>query len=361
MPTVREIESRLFQLAPRERAMDWDNVGQLLGDPEQAVEHVLVALDITEDVADEAIRLGCQLIVSHHPVMNCKWLPVQTVRSDTPQGHLLLKLLTHHVSAICMHTNLDAAEGGVKVMNCKWLPVQTVRSDTPQGHLLLKLLTHHVSAICMHTNLDAAEGGVNDCLAEVLELVDPGPLGDEAGLCRMGTLSSPMPVQEFARKVCHALHANGVRYAGPGGLVRRVAVGGGSCGDFEGAAIAAGCDTFVTSDLGALHANGVRYAGPGGLVRRVAVGGGSCGDFEGAAIAAGCDTFVTSDLGYHQFLDAAGKGINLIDAGHFPTEDPVCSKLVDELSRAFPSLSIEKSAPGPFRPCPLKNPLPTGK
>ena len=250
MPTVREIESRLFQLAPRERAMDWDNVGQLLGDPEQAVEHVLVALDITEDVADEAIRLGCQLIVSHHPVMNCKWLPVQTVRSDTPQGHLLLKLLTHHVSAICMHTNLDAAVGGV-----------------------------------------------NDCLAEVLELVDPGPLGDEAGLCRMGTLSSPMPVQEFARKVCHVLHANGVR-----------------------------------------------YAGPGGLVRRVAVGGGSCGDFEGAAIAAGCDTFVTSDLGYHQFLDAAGKGINLIDAGHFPTEDPVCSKLVDELSRAFPSLSIEKSA-----------------
>ena len=185
MPTVREIESRLFQLAPRERAMDWDNVGQLLGDPEQAVEKVLVALDITEDVADEAIRLGCGLIVSHHPVMNCKWLPVQTVRSDTPQGHLLLKLLTHHVSAICMHTNLDAAEGGV-----------------------------------------------NDCLAEALELVDPGPLGDEAGLCRMGTLSSPMPIQEFARKVCHALRANGVRYAGPGGLVRRVAVGGGACGDF---------------------------------------------------------------------------------------------------------------------------------
>lgn len=83
----------------------------------------------------------------------------------------------------------------------------------------------------------------------------------------------------------------------------------------------------------------------GGLVRQ---GGGGlaapAGDFEGAAIAAGCDTFVTSDLGYHQFLDAAGKGINLIDAGHFPTEDPVCSKLVDELSRAFPSLSIEKSA-----------------
>ena len=92
--------------------MDWDNVGQLLGDPEAEVRRVLVALDITEAVADEAIAENCQLIVSHHPVMNCKWLPVQTVRQDTPQGHLLLKILRSGLSAICMHTNLDVAPGG---------------------------------------------------------------------------------------------------------------------------------------------------------------------------------------------------------------------------------------------------------
>lgn len=86
MPTVREIEQALFRLAPKEGAMDWDNVGQLLGDPEAEVRRVLVALDITEAVADEAIAENCQLIVSHHPVMNCKWLPVQTVRQDTPPG-----------------------------------------------------------------------------------------------------------------------------------------------------------------------------------------------------------------------------------------------------------------------------------
>ena len=157
MPTVREIEQALFDLAPKDGAMVWDNVGQLLGDPEQAVEKVLVALDITEAVADEAIETGCQLIVAHHPVMNCKWLPVQTVRSDTPQGHLLLKLLRHGVSAVCMHTNLDIAEGGV-----------------------------------------------NDCLAETLKLVDPGPLGGGDGLCRMGTLPAPMPLAEFAAFVCKA-------------------------------------------------------------------------------------------------------------------------------------------------------------
>ena len=250
MPTVREIEQSLFRLAPREGAMEWDNVGHLLGDPEHQVSRVLVALDITEAVVDEAAASGCQLVVSHHPVMNCKWLPVQTVRSDTPQGHLLLKLLRAEIAAICMHTNLDVAPGGV-----------------------------------------------NDALASALGLEDPGPLGDLDGLCRMGNLTSPIPLQEFAGYVCRALGANGVR-----------------------------------------------YAGTGKPVQKVAVGGGACGDYEDVAIAAGCDTFVTSDLTYHQFLDAAGKGINLIDAGHFPTEDPVCARLVTYLKAQFSGLEVTKSA-----------------
>lgn len=249
MPTVREIEQALFELAPREGAMDWDNVGHLLGDPDSQVSRVLVALDITEDVADEALAHGCELIVAHHPVMNCRWLPVQSVRSDTPQGHLLLKLLRNGVSAICMHTNLDVA----------W-------------------------------------GGVNDILAEKLKLVDPGPLCDN-GLGRVGRLEEPMDLADFVR--------------------------------------------FVSRSLGC---NGVRYAGAGKPVCRVAVGGGACGEFEDDAIRAGCDTFVTADLSYHQFLDAKGKGINLIDAGHFPTEDPVCKKIISYLTARFPELAVSKAA-----------------
>lgn len=249
MPTVREIEQALFDWAPKELAMDWDNVGHLLGGPEDTVSRVLVALDITEDVADEALALGCQLIVSHHPVMNCKWLPVQSVREDRPQGHLLLKLLRSRVSAVCMHTNLDAARGGV-----------------------------------------------NDLLAEALHLADPVPL-NEAKIGRWGHLGEPIALPEFARFVCKTL----------------------------------GC-------------NGVRYADAGRPVSRVAVGGGACGDFEADAIAAGCDTFVTSDLSYHQFLDAKGKGINLVDAGHFPTENLICGAIVSYLSARFPELAAAKSA-----------------
>ena len=249
MPTVREIEQALFELAPGEAAMEWDNVGHLLGDPDQAVERVLVALDITEGVADEAIASGCQLVVAHHPVMNCRWTPVQNIRDDTFQGHLFLKLLRNNVSAICMHTNLDIA----------W-------------------------------------GGVNDALAQRLELVDPGPLC-ENGLGRVGEYPESVALADYVRFVCQAL-------------------GG----------------------------NGLRYADAGKPVRRVAVGGGACGEFEEDAIRAGCDTFVTADLSYHQFLDAAGKGINLIDAGHFPTEDPVCEKVITYLTDRFPELAVSKSA-----------------
>ena len=249
MPTVREIEQALVELAPGEAAMEWDNVGHLLGDPDQAVERVLVALDITEGVADEAIASGCQLVVAHHPVMNCRWTPVQNIRDDTFQGHLFLKLLRNNVSAICMHTNLDIA----------W-------------------------------------GGVNDALAQRLELVDPGPLC-ENGLGRVGEYPESVALADYVRFVCQAL----------------------------------GC-------------NGLRYADAGKPVRRVAVGGGACGEFEDDAIRAGCDTFVTADLSYHQFLDAAGKGINLIDAGHFPTEDPVCEKVITYLTDRFPELAVSKSA-----------------
>lgn len=249
MPTALEIEKSLFDLAPKSGAMDWDNVGLLVGDPAAEVKRVLVALDATEAVVDEAVSKDCELIVTHHPIMNCRWFSVQSLREDTPQGHLLRKLTRANISVICMHTNLDVAEGGV-----------------------------------------------NDVLARTLRLEDPGPFLED-GLGRIGQLPAAMALGDFAARVSEVL----------------------------------GC-------------NGVRYADAGIPVRRVAVGGGACSEYADAAAVAGCDTFVTADVGYHAFLDAAGKGINLIDAGHFPTEDPVCQALISCLQEKFPALFVEKSA-----------------
>ena len=166
------------------------------------------------------------------------------------------------------------------------------------GHESVKdrLIEGNLSAICMHTNLDIAEGGVNDLLAQALGIQNPERFTGE-GVGRCGWRAEPMALPEFIRLVSRTL----------------------------------GC-------------NGVRYADAGKPVHRVAVGGGACGEFEDAAIYAGCDTFVTADLSYHQFVDAKSKEINLIDAGHFPTEDLVCKEIVDYLSARFPGVDIRKSA-----------------
>lgn len=247
MTTAHDIERSLYDWAPRELAMAWDNVGLLVGDPAQEVRRVLVALDITQGVAEEAVSLGAQMIVSHHPVMNCAWHEVQTLRAD------------------------DA-----------------------QGRLLRYLVRHGLAACCMHTNLDAADGGVNDCLAHALGLSGLSMLNEEK-IGRIGTLSCEKPLEQFLSDVVKLL----------------------SC-------------------------NGLRYRDGGRPVHRVAVGGGACGEYIPQAIAQGCDTFVTSDLRYNDFLDT--QGLNLIDAGHFPTEDVVCQEIVRRLRETFPELEVTKSA-----------------
>jgi dinuclear metal center YbgI/SA1388 family protein len=246
MITVRDIEKALFDWAPQELAMSWDNVGQLVGEPEAEVKKVLVALDITEDVVCEAVACGADVIVAHHPLMNCAWHPVQRVRSDDAQGRMLITM---------------------------------IRSG--------------ISAICMHTNLDAADGGVNDALAKKLGLSDLELLNEEK-IGRIGTLKSQLPLVEFTRLVVESL----------------------------------GC-------------NGLRYVDNGKPVHRVAVGGGACSGYIAQAIANGCDTFVTSDLKYNDFLDT--KEINLVDAGHFPTENVVCPVVAAYLRRQFPQLTVVQS------------------
>lgn len=86
MPTLRDIEKALCRLAPKETAMEGDNVGLLIGRPDREVTKILVALDVTEEAAAEAAEMGANLIVAHHPVMNCAWSPVQTIRDDAPRA-----------------------------------------------------------------------------------------------------------------------------------------------------------------------------------------------------------------------------------------------------------------------------------
>lgn len=182
-------------------------------------------------------------------------------------------------------------------------PAKAVTDDDGVGRALLQLIRSGISAINAHTNLDCAPGGVNDVLAAKLGLVDtavmnPKGVDDEGrpwGLLRHGFVET-QNLQDFLAHVKDALDCNGLRYVEGSTSVHHVAVGGGSCA---------------------------------GALREVA-------DL-------GCDTFVTADVRYNQFWDAKELGINLIDAGHFCTENPVVSVLAEKLQAAFPHIEVKIS------------------
>lgn len=255
MATVNEIYGALDRWAPFSIQLDFDNAGFLVGRGDRTVHKALVSLDITEEVAREAGEWGAQLVVSHHPVI---FHPAKSVTDRDPTGRTLLRLI----------------EGGV-------------------------------AAICAHTNLDAARGGVNDCLARMLELEKVEQLHQD------GTLPDGSPYGIGRVGGCHRQGSSAREYA-----------------------------AFVKERL---SASSVRYVDAGKPVVRVAVGGGACGSMLEDARAAGCDTFVTADVKYDMFLEARALGINLMDAGHYATEQVVCPALVRYLEEYFPELEVRQS------------------
>jgi dinuclear metal center YbgI/SA1388 family protein len=187
-------------------AEGWDAVGLVCGDPAETVRAVLFAVDPTAAVVDEAVAAGVDLLVTHHPL-----------------------LLT---------------------------PVHGVPATDPKGRLVHRLIRAGVGLFVAHTNADRAAGhGVSDALAAALGLVGTAPLEPVApgvGLGRIGTLPEAISLREFSERVAAALPGTpgGIRVAGdPGRLVRTVAVCGGSGGSLLPAAVAAGADVFLTSDL----------------------------------------------------------------------------------------------------------------
>ena len=166
-----------------------------------------------------------------------------------------------------------------------------------QGRNTLFLIENGIAHINAHTNLDQAPGGVNDVLAKKLGLENVQIVNPKDGI----------------------------------GLMR--------CGEVSEQTL----ETFLATVKNNLGCEGLRYVDGGKPVSKVAVGGGSCAGGMTEVLAAGCDTFVTADIKYNQFWDARDLGLNLIDAGHFHTENPVVAVLAEKIAAAFPEIQVEIS------------------
>ncbi|MFJ4849771.1 Nif3-like dinuclear metal center hexameric protein [Streptomyces sp. NPDC088733] len=226
MPKLSDVIAALEVLWPPEWAEQWDAVGLVCGDPDAEVRQVLFAVDPVQEVADEAIRLGADLLVTHHPL----WL-----RGTT-----------------------------------------TVAATGFKGRVAHSLIKNDVALHVAHTNADRADPGVSDALAAAVGLRVTGPLVPDAtdpagrrGAGRLGELPEPMTLAEFADRAARGLPATatGLRVAGdPQRQVRTVAVCGGSGDSFLDDVRRAGADVYLTADLRHHPVSEAQQAGPPALV-----------------------------------------------------------------------------------------------
>ena len=241
--TVNELYSKLTLLYPKELRAEWDNDGIMCCDDlEREVGRVLVALDVTMDTVEYAVKNGFDLIVSHHPLV------FNSQKSMVPTKFTQRKLI--------------------------------------------KLIKNNVSVFSFHTRLDAANGGVNDILSGLVGLenvsVDPvDPVG------RIGCLSEKTPLSTFVENVKSALSTPFVLYNG-------------------------------NKD-----------------VQKIYVVGGDGKDLIDRALSLGADTLLTGRASYNTIIDAKDMGLNIIEAGHFFTENLVCDKIKDDILNIDSSIVVE--------------------
>jgi len=243
--TVKELYAALEERIPRELSCKWDNDGLMCcPDPEREVRRVLIALDVTAEIAERAVAERYDLILSHHPLV--------------------------------------------------FRPLKAVEPSNYVAKKVIRLLCAGITVMSFHTRLDAVCGGVNDTLAAALGLENIEPFGDgDECLGRVGELKIEMTLDAFAQ------------------LVKQ----------------ATGAPSVTVADAGL-------------PVRRVALLGGSGSDEVPVAMLTGADTYLSGELGHHHLADSPERGINLVAAGHFYTENPVCQTLASMLCEINPACTV---------------------
>lgn len=242
MNRVSDVLKFLVELAPIEKALDFDNVGLLLGNNNAVCNKLVLALDVSADVVVEAIEIKADLIVSHHPLI--------------------------------------------------FNSINSLLYDEPLGKKIIDLIENGISVISMHTNLDAADEGVNTVLAHRLDMNPEAFLNNETEIGFFGSYPKCC-FEDFLKKVSMQLECKALRYQKSNNFVEKLAICGGSGGD----------------EL--LNAK-----------------------------KQGCDTYLTSEIKHHMWIEAKELGINLIDAGHFETENWVIFALEQKLKEKFPNIGV---------------------
>lgn len=353
--TVKDVARIIEQLAPIGYQESYDNSGLSVGVPSMEISSILLCFDVTEKVVDEAIALGANLIISHHPVI---FSGLKSITGRSSVERIVLKAIQHNIALYAAHTNLDSVPKGINDKLCDILGLQNRQVLSPLKGQLVKIVTFvpQQQATKVRDAMFAAGAGSignYDCCSFSSEGKGSFRASEETNpfIGKIGELHFEPEVR--IEVICPRILANGVAAA----MIKahpyeEVAydiiplendfnkIGIGMVGEFEEPVEVSGFLEMVKEKLGC---SVLRYSNPHrSSIIKVAVCGGSGASLASLAIAKGADALITGDVKYHNFLDYQ-ENILLVDAGHFETEQFAIDIFYDFIREKIANFAVYKT------------------
>lgn len=352
---ISEVISHLEAWAPPSLQESYDNSGLIVGNPLTDVSGILVSLDCTEAIIDEAVKHGCNLVVAHHPIV---FSGLKKFNGKNYVERTVISAIKNNVAVYAIHTNLDNVHTGVNRKIAEVLGLQNTRILAPKAGLLKKIVTFCPadSAEKVREALwEAGAGYIGNYDKVSYNLEGKGTYrGNENSNPVVGEKGKLMREPEERIETIYPVYLEGkllqaLRASHP---YEEIAydlypmtnqwqqVGSGMIGEL-GVPIAQ--DEFLGLVKTMLKAPVIRYTPtPGKQIRKVAVCGGSGSFLLPDAIRSGADAFVTADFKYHQFFDGEGK-ILIADVGHFESEQFTIDLISDKLKEIITTFAVRKT------------------
>ena len=324
-----EIIQLFEQFSPKQYAMEGDRIGLQIGRLNKPVHRVMIALDVLEEVVDEAIEKEVDLIIAHHPLI---YRPLKNIMTDQMPGRMIEKLLKHDITVYAAHTNLDVAKGGVNDLLAEALELSNTEVLVPTHEIHLKKLVVYVpteqckqvkealgnagaGAIGNYSHCLFSSSGIGQFLPE--ENANPY-IGDKGKLEqvneeRIETLFPDYLEKKVVQAMIKAHPYEEVAYDIYRLDNKGESLGLGRIGEIQEVTLG----EFANIVKNALDVPTVRVVGDlQSKVRKVAVLGGDGNKYISSAKFKGADVYITGDLYYHVAHDAMMMGLNVIDPGH---------------------------------------------
>ncbi len=355
MITVNDIINEIERVVPTAWQESYDNAGLQVGNRFQSVTGALVCLDVTEAVIDEAIALGYNLIVSHHPLL---FNGLKSITGRSYIERVVIKAIQHGIAIYAAHTNLDSAPGGVSFRMAKKLGLTSVQVLDPQGNQLIKLVTYVPTAYAEAVRTALFEAGAGH-----ISNYDQCSFNQEG----IGTFCAGAATKPFCGKVGELHHEAETRievvlpiyrqeailqalrsahpYEEPAfdliPLVNRwEQVGLGVVGNLSEPMD----EILVLHRLKEVFRVGCVKHSPlhNRKIARIALCGGAGASFMSKAVAAGADLFVTGEIRYHDYFDYESR-LLLAEIGHYESEQYTKEIFCEIIQKKFPTFAVHST------------------